>query len=140
MTTYYVYDIINSMGVREHVGHTTDLKYRWYQHTKFNNYNSSTQGKFKDRDDVQMVTVATFNTKVDAENFEKARRIQFGIVERKRKRTTFEQACQIRNAYAMGISIKDLTFIFDKSMQVIHAILDNQTCHDPNYRIIHNPK
>lgn len=140
MTTYYVYDIINSRGVIEHVGHTADLVYRWHQHTKLNNYNSATQGKFKDRDDVQMITVATFNNKPEAENFEKARRIQFGIVEPVRKRTTFDEAVQIRNTYAMGISIKDLAFMFDKSMQVIHGILDNQALYDPNYRVIHNPK
>jgi predicted GIY-YIG superfamily endonuclease len=84
MKTYYVYEIINILGSVEYVGQTSNLKARWYNHTK--NIKGSGSGKFYNRSDVFINLVKKFDNKSDSLNYEEELQKEYGFTTDRSKR------------------------------------------------------
>lgn len=67
---FYVYELVNSLGVVEYVGETTNPKNRFYNHTKRKQYNGNGNGKFYGRTDITLSVVNEFDNKKDAFNYQ----------------------------------------------------------------------
>jgi hypothetical protein len=79
MKTYKVYEIINSMGIVEHVGETSrSIKSRMYDH-KRKPVEGQSFGKFYGRNDIIVHQVAEFNSRKEARNLEGQLKLEYGL-------------------------------------------------------------
>lgn len=80
MKTYYVYELINTMGTVEYVGETKQPKRRMYDHTQIKPiYKSGAFGTFYGRQDLIMNIVTSFADRKEARELEGKLKLMHGL-------------------------------------------------------------
>ena len=69
---HHVYKLVNKNGIVEYIGETKNTYQRFYCH-------KSTQGKFRGRDDIQLIVIKSFSTKREALDYENKLQIEYGF-------------------------------------------------------------
>jgi len=72
-----VYEIVNSLGIVEHIGETNNTNRRWREHVR--DKLSSGRGKFYLRQDIVMNVVATVETRKESRDLEEQLQLIYGL-------------------------------------------------------------